>query len=404
MGESLREIVCRFLLVKMIVLILPFVLLGYPNDNADIRKKEIAALIRQLGSLKANEREEASRKLVEIGDHALDFLRRAVNDNDDPEIVARAKRAIQAIEAELVGKPRTFAGPKVPVLTMALSPDHRYVLSSDELLDARPPHFTKLWERETGKQVLQFQGHTDGRVMSLSFSPDGKHGLSTGVAEGDFNIRIWDLDTGKELRRFLGHTAPVYSAQLSADGKQMLSCSTDMTIRLWNAETAEEIRRFEGHTSNVIQAVFSPDGRRVLSSSMDRTIRLWDLESGKELLKLDSDPVCPWRVAFSPDGKRALSVGGTAANVKSDYRMRLWDLEAGKELMKFEGHESAVIAVAFSPDGKRALSGSIDKTARLWDLESGKELRRYHVQARTVLIVAFSKDGKEILIDPFLVL
>ena len=61
------------------------------------------------------------------------------------------------------------------------------------------------------------------------------------------------LDTAlyRELHSFRGHDASVYDVTFSPDGKQGLSGSQDKTLRLWHVETGKELRCFQGHTGAV---------------------------------------------------------------------------------------------------------------------------------------------------------
>jgi WD40 repeat protein len=63
---------------------------------------------------------------------------------------------------------------------------------------------------------------------------------------------------------------------MSADGKRLLSASSDRTVRLWDLASGKELQVYEGHTDEVRSATFSPDGRWA-SSSHDRTLWLWAL-------------------------------------------------------------------------------------------------------------------------------
>ena len=55
----------------------------------------------------------------------------------------------------------------------------------------------------------------------------------------------------------------------SPDGRQVLASFAEGAAYVWDAETGQEIQRFEGHIRKVIGAEFSADGRFVVSSSTD---------------------------------------------------------------------------------------------------------------------------------------
>ncbi len=69
-------------------------------------------------------------------------------------------------------------------------------------------------------------------VMSLSFSPDGRRLASAGFGA---KIKIWDTESGLELLTLSGHTSWIWKVHFSSDGRRILSCSRDRTIRIWDA-------------------------------------------------------------------------------------------------------------------------------------------------------------------------
>jgi WD40 repeat protein len=72
-------------------------------------------------------------------------------------------------------------------------------------------------------------------VRSVAFSPDGRHVVSGG---DDETIRVWDAETGEEVVGPLkGHSDGVRFVAFSPDGRRIVSGSDDKTIRVWDAET-----------------------------------------------------------------------------------------------------------------------------------------------------------------------
>jgi hypothetical protein len=73
--------------------------------------------------------------------------------------------------------------------------------------------------------------HTSG-VWNVTFSPDGRCLASAGV---DRTVRLWDAETGQEVLTLTGHADAAYCAVFSPDGGWLASASEDGTIKLWDA-------------------------------------------------------------------------------------------------------------------------------------------------------------------------
>ena len=368
-----------------LLLMLPFV----PAVADDPDDKEIASLVKQLGSDDFEERQAATIRLTEIGEPALDPLR---NVTTPLESRRRAEQIVAVIEAKLYPE-LLLTGHTGRLLSVCVSADGKRLLTCSDA-----DKTLRLWDAYTGKCLRVFEGQTDG-VISAALSPDGKRVLSGG---GDKTVRLWDADTGKELRQMTGHTTAVFSVAFGPEGKaisggvgpmhlwdlntgkqaavfsvdgyivalaysakaRLAATYTWTRIRLWDLETGKEVRKWTGHGSDFFNSVsFSPDGKRLLSASPGGPVLIWDVKSGKVLKQIqvpkeaDAEGGGASCAAFSPDGKRIVS-GGDG--------VRVWDAESGEELRKYEGHTKLVLSVAYLPDGKRIASASEDGSVRIW--------------------------------------
>jgi WD domain, G-beta repeat len=373
--------------------------------------KTIRDLIQKLGDDSFENREDAAKKLVAIGDPALELLRQAAKDSTDAEIRQRSEkltREIRSLQLSLVrilGESRKMTA--APMKRVEVTPDGKkvvacgslgcYVLdieSGNELLfcgevkqnafalglspDSRrllagsPDHkVVRLYDLDTGKKLLELKGHTD-TVWGALFLPGGKQALT---GSWDSSIRVWDLKTGVETRAFVGVRDKVRCLALAPDGKtvvagQFTRTSGPGTVRLWDVETGKEIKSLEGHTAEVSSVAFSPDGKMLLSSSFDKTIRLWDVATGKELRRMTGQPMQSVEYAvFTPDGKRIVScgVGGQGSDFAlRSWTVRVWDVASGKQLLESDDITGGALGVAVHPDGQRCVTASRDGLVRLW--------------------------------------
>jgi hypothetical protein len=249
------------------------------------------------------------------------------------------------------------------------------------VLTASLDQTTRLWETETGREVLRYAGQS-GAVGFAAFSPDGCHVVTSSL---DRTLRLWETETGREVRRYQGHSAPVRSVAFSPDGRHLLTVGQDKTVRLWETETGQEVRRYEGLPGDVVRATFTPDGRHVLTTTSDRThmASRWDMESGREVRRYEGHSRSVNSAAFSPDGRHLLTASW-------DTTARLWEVETGREVHRFEGHSTGLNSASFSHDGRHVLTASWDSTARLWEAETGREV---------CSLISF-RDGSWAVVDP----
>jgi hypothetical protein len=93
------------------------------------------------------------------------------------------------------------------------------------------------------------------------------------------------LATGQDYAPLLppithdGHR--VLQADVSPDGRMLLTRGDDFTARLWDARTTRQIAVLRKGDERVVNYGFSPDGRTVFTDDQTSVARLWDVPSGR---------------------------------------------------------------------------------------------------------------------------
>src|SRR5204862_4203217 len=117
-----------------------------------------------------------------------------------------------------------------------------------------------------------------------------------------------------------GHAGAVVDAAFSADGRLLITGSSDQTARVWNVTTGRVLR---GNARSVTDAEFSTDGRTVVTAGADGTARIFDARSGAELAvfahsRLPGSDL--QSAAFSRDGSRSVTAPRYGARVVRSMR------------------------------------------------------------------------------------
>ena len=130
---------------------------------------------------------------------------------------------------------------------MAFSPDATQLATIGAHID--------IWDLATRQVIATLTEHIQpvGNSSFLQFSPDGTLLASAGY---DARVILWDTTTWQSVRRLSGHEGRLVSLTFSPDGRRLVSCGTfDNCCNLWDVETGQPLATFTGNTAD-----FSPDG------------------------------------------------------------------------------------------------------------------------------------------------
>src|SRR5262249_6494364 len=139
----------------------------------------------------------------------------------------------------------------------------------------------RLWNVAAGREIARLEGDLHG-PLSLAFSADGKS-LAARTAN---RLIVWETATGRVRREFKGLPPTEYptdptAVAFSPDGKilaaTVASAGQSQTARVLDLATGKELGQFQGHQGGVECLAFTADGKRLLSGSSDTTALVWDV-------------------------------------------------------------------------------------------------------------------------------
>jgi WD40 repeat protein len=264
------------------------------------------------------------------------------------------------------------------VHALAYSRDGRRLLAAGQDGTARvwqltPPDRTRPYGHDCGRADSIHTIHRDGTKERVS--PDGRYEVSFGRPDGVF-LRARGAGAGARLP----HAADVPKAYFSPDSKRLLTQERTAVLHWWDAATGKPAAPDVPLKALLYSLDVSADGRRLLTveqgpgpTSAGRVVTVRRVDDGKVLL----GPLRDWdtgpqrfgerellhqisQATLSPDGTR-LALGSDATGT-----LGVWDVDAGKELARGVGFRGTLYGLAFSGDGERFLSYGSDTVARLW--------------------------------------
>lgn len=157
---------------------------------------------------------------------------------------------------------------KTSLLSLAISPDHRWVVAGTQELSVQ------IWPipfREG--EELAMSGYT-AKVRELSWHPGGRY-LATGGGE---EIMVWDCGrngpAGTTPRILEGHLGRISSLVYQGRGHLLASGGQDGSVYFWNAGKSSQPLRQVRLSGPVTALAWTPDDRQVLVGTQDGRLAL----------------------------------------------------------------------------------------------------------------------------------
>lgn len=308
-----------------------------------------------------------------------------------------------------------------PVLSLAVSPDRKYLLSGDAgghlgIWDlersVEPKEFMSTYidyslpfseanlhlrtsqryqlKKEINETLILASGH---RRPELSVTDPEKHPAKVSVSPDEFQDLVKKWEAAKTFESFVmlfgHHSDAVTLVSASPDDNDFISASHD-GLRLWEAPSGVPYRTYM--SSGEIRSALLVPGQNLIAAAADEVIKLWRTN------------VRPLSAMFFQLVSRAARWYYRAKADKEFYvEMRLRDMLALHDMFgmatagKLKGHAGKVLAMAVSPDGRVLISGSTDGAINVWNLQSKELLRTIPAHDAAVLALALTSDGGRLI-------
>ncbi|WP_437969798.1 NB-ARC domain-containing protein [Sorangium sp. So ce260] len=258
------------------------------------------------------------------------------------------------------------------------------------LAEARLRQANWLWLRERiptrhmlAALVRTLEGHT-ADVYDVAVTAEGRFIIS---ASSDTTLKVWDLATGQAIRTLKGHTDGVSSVAVTLDGRFAVSASWDRTLKVWDLAAEQAICTLKGHSGRVTSVAVTANGQLAISASWDKTIKVWDIAAGQVVHTLVGHRSNVTSITVTADGRFAVSAS-------LDRTLIVWDVTTGEAIRTLTGHTPDITSVAVTADSRFAISASLNHTLTVWDIAAGQVSRTLHGHTGGVRDVAVTPNGR----------
>ncbi len=246
-----------------------------------------------------------------------------------------------------------------------------------------------LWELYSQSGCLRTIG-AGVECRSFSVRADSQV-VATAAWEGF--IRLWNLETGAKLKEIATGWKNLQMVQYARDGTELLACGDALSII--DADDGHVIRTFAGHRGTVVWADLSNDGRLLLSTGSDGSTRLWDAQTTELLCTIPAKHGTGRCARFD----HAIT---HAATSYTDGTVSIWSVDRTGEKPTLKSHVTIpgqpggfAATLAFSPDDSTLLVG-FDRTVRCFNVADGAESGEMRLDSGMARGIAFHPDGKHV--------
>lgn len=253
--------------------------------------------------------------------------------------------------------------------------------------ELRQMEWGHLLSRVTQDDMILTRGSSPSEtIYRAELSPDGRRIVT---AQRDGTVALWDTDRGQRIYERRLDLEKLWLARFSPDGRRLLVTSFNGEGCILDAQDGKVLTRLtvDGAPSCIMRGGdFSPDGARVAVTLSDNTVRVWDTATGTLESTFRFHGI-PYDLDYTPDGACmavALVTPGEAV---------LCDSRTGAVVRTFSGHEDVCYSVAVSPDGQKLVTTSRDRRIRVFNLHSSEAVQTFSWPENRPNQAVFSPDG-----------